>query len=56
MAKKTVLFTQEGIERLPNNKPVVYKILIDFCKVQKLVAAGLSLRAVISIFIVPYAT
>jgi hypothetical protein len=26
MATKTVKFTQEGIENLPNNKPVVYKI------------------------------
>lgn len=27
MTKKTVKFTQEGIEKLPNDKPVVYKIL-----------------------------
>ena len=29
MAKKTVSFNQKGIEKLPNNKPVVYKILTD---------------------------
>jgi len=27
MAKKTVPFNQKGIEKLPDNKPVVYKIL-----------------------------
>ncbi len=27
MAKKTVKFTQRGISELPNDKPVVYKIL-----------------------------
>ena len=27
MAKKTVSFTQKGIRKLPNDKPVVYKIL-----------------------------
>lgn len=27
MARKTVPFNQKGIERLPDNKPVVYKIL-----------------------------
>jgi len=27
MAKKTVKFTQKGIEKLPNDKPVLYKIL-----------------------------
>jgi len=27
MAKKTVKFTQNGIEKLANDKPVVYKIL-----------------------------
>ncbi len=27
MSKKTVKFTQEGIQKLPNDKPVVYKIL-----------------------------
>lgn len=27
MAKKTVKFNPEGIEKLPNNKPVLYKIL-----------------------------
>lgn len=26
MAKKTVKFTQKGISKLPNNKPIVYKI------------------------------
>jgi len=26
MAKKTVKFTKSGIEKLPDNKPVVYKI------------------------------
>ena len=26
MGQKTVEFTPEGIEKLPNNKPVVYKI------------------------------
>ena len=29
MAKKTVPFNKEGIEKLPDNKPVVYKILTD---------------------------
>lgn len=29
MAKKTVSFNQKGIEKLPNDKPVVYKILTD---------------------------
>jgi hypothetical protein len=29
MAKKTVPFNQKGIEELPDNKPVVYKILTD---------------------------
>ncbi|HLG14814.1 MAG TPA: hypothetical protein VJH03_09985 [Blastocatellia bacterium] len=29
MAKKTVAFNQKGIEKLPDNKPVVYKILDD---------------------------
>lgn len=29
MAKKTVPFNQKGIEKLPDNKPVVYKILTD---------------------------
>lgn len=29
MAKKTVPFNQKGIEGLPENKPVVYKILTD---------------------------
>lgn len=29
MVKKTVLFNQKGIEKLPDNKPVVYKILTD---------------------------
>jgi hypothetical protein len=29
MAKKTVPFSQKGIEKLPNNKPVVYKILTE---------------------------
>lgn len=27
MSKKTVRFTEEGIKKLPNDKPVVYKIL-----------------------------
>ena len=27
MTKKTVPFNQKGIEKLPDNKPVVYKIL-----------------------------
>jgi predicted GIY-YIG superfamily endonuclease len=27
MSKKTVSFNQKGIEKLPDNKPVVYKIL-----------------------------
>ena len=27
MSKKTVKFTQEGIKKLPNDKPVIYKIL-----------------------------
>ena len=27
MAKKTVKFNKEGINKLPNDKPVVYKIL-----------------------------
>ncbi len=27
MSKKTVPFNQKGIEKLPDNKPVVYKIL-----------------------------
>lgn len=27
MSKKTVRFTQKGIEKLPNDKPVIYKIL-----------------------------
>jgi hypothetical protein len=27
MAKKTIPFNQNGIEKLPNNKPVVYKVL-----------------------------
>jgi len=27
MSRKTVKFTQEGIEKLPNGKPVIYKIL-----------------------------
>jgi len=27
MSRKTVKFTQEGIEKLPNDKPVIYKIL-----------------------------
>ena len=27
MSRKTVRFTQEGIEKLPNDKPVIYKIL-----------------------------
>jgi len=29
MAKKTVTFTDKGIGRLPDDKPVVYKILTD---------------------------
>jgi hypothetical protein len=29
MAKKTVDFNKTGIEKLPNNKPVVYKILTE---------------------------
>lgn len=29
MVKKTVGFNQSGIENLPNNKPVIYKILTD---------------------------
>ena len=29
MAQKTKKFTQTGISELPNNKPVVYKILTD---------------------------
>lgn len=29
MAKKTVPFHQKGIEKLPDNKPVVYKILTE---------------------------
>ena len=29
MAKKTVPFNQRGIEKLPDDKPVVYKILTD---------------------------
>jgi len=27
MPRKTVRFTQEGIKKLPNDKPVIYKIL-----------------------------
>ena len=27
MSRKTVRFTQEGIKKLPNDKPVIYKIL-----------------------------
>ena len=27
MAKKTVRFSEKGVEKLPNDKPVVYKIL-----------------------------
>ncbi|MEW6771704.1 MAG: hypothetical protein AB1330_10020 [Bacillota bacterium] len=29
MARKTVPFSQKGIEKLPDNKPVVYKILTE---------------------------
>lgn len=29
MARKTVRFNQTGIEKLPDDKPVVYKILTD---------------------------
>ncbi len=29
MAKKTVQFNETGIEKLPNDKPVVYKILTE---------------------------
>jgi hypothetical protein len=29
MTKKTVPFNQKGIEKLPDNKPVVYKILTE---------------------------
>ena len=29
MAKKTVPFNKKGIEALPNNKPVVYKIMTE---------------------------
>lgn len=29
MAKKTVPFNQKGIEKLPDNKPVVYRILTE---------------------------
>lgn len=29
MAKKTVAFTDKGINKLPDDKPVVYKILTD---------------------------
>ena len=29
MGKKTVSFNKSGIEKLPDNKPVVYKILTD---------------------------
>lgn len=29
MVKKTVPFNQKGIENLPDNKPVVYKILTE---------------------------
>jgi len=29
MGQKTVRFTQEGLSRLPNDKPVVYKILTE---------------------------
>lgn len=32
MAKKTVPFNQRGIEKLPDNKPVVYKILTESVK------------------------
>ena len=33
MAKKTVNFNQDGIGKLPNNKPVVYKILTESGKI-----------------------
>ncbi len=29
MARKTVPFNQKGIEKLPDNKPVVYKIMTE---------------------------
>ena len=29
MAKKTVTFNQKGIDKLPDDKPVVYKILTE---------------------------
>ena len=29
MTKKTVSFNQKGIEKLPDNKPVIYKILTE---------------------------
>lgn len=29
MARKTVPFNRQGIERLPNDKPVVYKIITE---------------------------
>lgn len=29
MARKTVRFNKEGIESLPNNKPVIYRILTE---------------------------
>lgn len=29
MAKKTVRFNKSGVEKLPDNKPVVYKILTE---------------------------
>jgi hypothetical protein len=29
MAKKTVPFNEKGIKKLPDNKPVIYKILTD---------------------------
>ncbi len=29
MARKTVRFNKEGIENLPNNKPVIYRILTE---------------------------
>lgn len=29
MAKKTVPFNEKGIEKLPNDKPVVYRILTE---------------------------
>jgi len=40
MARKTVRFTQSGVEKLPNDKPVVYRIQTEGGKTNYVGVAG----------------